>query len=51
MVCFFLVLVVGILPGLANRLVELINSKSIYARSKYKTLNNVDHIIVLGYVS
>ncbi len=50
-ICFYLVYVVGVFPGLASRLVELINSKSIYARAKYKTLNNVDHIIVLGYVS
>jgi len=50
-IIFYLVVVVSVFPGLASRLVELINSKSIYARAKYKTLNNVGHIIIIGNVS
>ena len=50
MISIFMILVVSIFPGLAERLIDLINSKSMYARQKYKPPNGIEHIVVLGTV-
>lgn len=44
-------IVVVVIPNQSSKLVGLISSKSIYARRKYKSIDKVPHIVILGSVS
>jgi hypothetical protein len=44
-------IVVVVIPNQSSKLVSLISSKSIYARRKYKSIDKVPHIVILGSVS
>jgi hypothetical protein len=47
----FIAIVVYLIPSECSRLVELINSKSVYASRSYKTIKGVPHIVLIGTVS
>lgn len=47
----FIALVVFRIPDQSTRLVQLINSKSVYASRSYKTIKGVPHIVLIGTVS
>lgn len=44
-------IVVAVIPNQSSKLVGLISSKSIYARRKYKSIEKVPHIVILGSVT
>lgn len=44
-------IIVSVIPNQSSKLVSLISSKSIYARRKYKSIDKVPHIVILGSVS
>jgi hypothetical protein len=44
-------IVVVVIPNQSSKLVGLISSKSIYARRKYKSIDKVPHIVILGSVT
>jgi len=50
-IIIFLVIVVTSVPDQCQRLVHLINSKSVYARHKYKKIDKVPFIVLIGTVS
>ena len=37
-------------PNSCGRLLDLINSKSVYARASYKTAKGIDFIVLIGSV-
>ena len=50
-IIFFISAVIVIVPDQCSRLVHLINSKSVYARRKYKKIDKVPFIVLIGTVS
>jgi hypothetical protein len=50
MVMFISVVIVYV-PEECSRLMDLVNSKSVYARRSYKTINQIEHIVLIGTVS
>jgi len=50
-IIIFIAVVVVIVPDECSRLVHLINSKSVYARRKYKKIDKVPFIVLIGTVS
>lgn len=46
-----MIIIVAVIPNQSSKLVSLISTKSIYARKKYKSIDKVPHIVILGSVS
>ena len=47
----FILTVVVVLPNQCTRLVQLVNSKSYYARAEYDIIKDVPHIVLIGSVT
>lgn len=48
---FLMGIVILLVPNQASKMVSLISSKSVYARRKYKAIDKVPHIVLLGTIS
>ena len=48
---FLMAIVVIVVPNQSSKMVSLISSKSVYARRKYKSIDKVPHIVLLGSIS
>ena len=44
-------IVVIVVPSQSSKLVQLISSKSEYARRQYKSIDKIPHIVLIGSVS
>jgi hypothetical protein len=44
-------IVVVVIPQYSSKLVQLISSKSVYARRHYKSIDKIPHIVLIGSVS
>jgi len=44
-------IVVIVIPNQSSKMVQLISSKSVYARRKYKSIDKIPHIVLIGSVS
>lgn len=48
---FLMGIVIVVVPNQSSKMVSLISSKSVYARRKYKSIDKVPHIVLLGTIS
>lgn len=50
-VILLMIIVVVVIPNSSSKMVSLISSKSAYARRRYKSIDSVPHIVIIGTVS
>ena len=50
-IVIFISIMIIIIPEQCSRLMDLVNSKSVYARRAYKAINQIEHIVLIGTVS
>jgi len=50
-IILFIAIVMIFIPNKSSKLVSLISSKSMYARRKYKAIDKVPHIVLIGAIS
>lgn len=47
----FIAIILVVVPDQCSRLINLVNSKSVYAMNSYKKIDKVDFIVLIGSVS